>query len=136
MVAKQAFRSSFARYLVVGILSFGIDYGFLLCFYHLFHLPLSVATTIGFLVGLTSNFLSNKYWSFNAPRSPHHSLRQAAWYGALVLANLLFTNLLVVGMASHGIGPEISKPVVTVLITIWNYFLYKKVIFKAAATKP
>jgi putative flippase GtrA len=121
---------SAARYLAVGVASLAVDYGLLLTFYHIAHAPLAVATTIGFLIGLTLNFLLNKYWTFEvAPRGAKHGTRQAVLYALLVVFNLGFTNLIILSLHRH-IGPEITKPLTTAIITLWNYVLYQRVIFK------
>lgn len=118
------------KYLMVGVTSLAADYSVLLFLYHLLDAPLVVATTIAYTVGLVSNFLLNKYWTFDAPRGNKHGTRQALLYGVLVAFNLLFTNLFIISFERADIGPEITKPIVTAIITLWNYVLYQKIIFK------
>lgn len=125
-------RSSLLRYLVVGVGSLVIDYGLLLFSYHVLGFELAVAATLGFLVGLIANFIMNKLWSFQeTSRSVKRSLYQLTLYGALVVFNLLFTNLFIVYVDQFGIGPEFSKIITTALTTLWNFILYKKVIFRS-----
>ena len=129
----QAFATdkSLQRYLVVGVLSFGIDFGLLLILHYIFRINLTIATTLAFLAGLIVNFLLNKLWTFNAPKGARQSTRQAVQYGLLVAVNLVFTNV-IIGSAQHfGIGPELSKPVATGIITVLNYTLYNRIIFRA-----
>jgi putative flippase GtrA len=118
------------RFLVVGGLSFAIDYGLLLASYHLLKLPLAIATTTGFLGGLAINFLLNKYWTFQVSHSAKQSLRQAVLYTLLVCVNLVLTNAIVLALSAIHIRPELSKPISTALITVINYVVYKWVIFK------
>lgn len=89
-----------------------------------------MATTAGFVVGLSTSFLLNKFWAFQTSHSAKNSLRQAVLMGVLILINLALTNVIVLSMAKIKIGPEISKLVATGIITLWNYVLYKKYIFK------
>jgi putative flippase GtrA len=131
-LAKKAIRSRSAqRYLAVGVTSLAIDYSALLICYRLIHMPLFVATSIAFCLGLFINFLLNKYWTFTAaPRSAKQNARQALLYAFLVVFNLGFTNLFILSLGKAHIGPEITKPISTAIITLWNYILYRKVIFK------
>ena len=129
-IAKVFRNQSVLRFLTVGVASFGVDYALLLGLYHLASVPLAVATTIGFLVGLLLNFSLNKYWTFAAPRGAKHSARQAVLYGLLVVVNLIFTDVFVVALAGLSLGPAITKPIATAAIVITNYVVYQKVIFK------
>src|SRR5215471_5710939 len=122
---RKLYNHTLVRYIAVGV-----DYGTLLFSYHVLNFELAAATTTGFLVGLIVNFLLNKFWSFQASHSAKSSLRQGLMVTALVIFNLLVTNFVVVYLHKWHIGPEISKVITTGMITLWNYVLYKKHIFK------
>lgn len=121
---------SIIRYIVVGIASLAVDYGMLLMLYHGFDLPLVLSTSLGFFTGLCVNFMLNKYWTFDAPKGAKHSTRQVVLYGMLVAVNLLLTNLIIISCARLQLGPEITKPFATALLTMCNFIVYQKVIFK------
>lgn len=127
---KKIFSHSFVRYVIVGLISVGVDYGVLLVAYRALDVDLAVATTTGFVVGLIVNFLLNKFWSFNTSHDKQQTARQAVLVGLLVVFNLIVTNLVVIYLEKINIGPEISKVITTGMITLWNYVLYKKYIFK------
>jgi putative flippase GtrA len=132
---QRALNHSGVRYLIVGVLSLGVDYGGLLLLYRGMDAPLAVATTVSFLIGLVFNFLLTKFWTFNSAATKHsvrQSVRQAAMVAVLVVCNIGVTNAVVVWLQHIHIGPEISKLLTTAMITLWNYILYKKVIFKHA----
>jgi putative flippase GtrA len=122
---------SIVKYISVGLISVAVDYGMLLILYRLLDVPLEVATAVAFIIGLVVNFILNRMWSFDVKADRRGTIRQAVLYGLLVLINTLFT-VAVVGFASNNLHilPEISKPVCVLLTTMWNYILYKKVIFK------
>lgn len=128
----RMFQSSFIKYIVVGGLSLGIDYALLLLLYRLFGFELAVSTTIAFLIAFLVNFLLSKIWSFHAAKGLASSVRQATLYTALVVVNLMFTNFFILLLNTLAVGPEVSKPIVTAIIAIWNYFFYKHFIFKQA----
>lgn len=128
---KKALQKSFVRYVIVGLTSLGVDYGSLLFFYHIVGLDLALAASTGFFIGLVVNFLLNKFWSFDTGKTTaKQSARQAVMVAILVVFNLLVTNFVVVYLNKWHVGPEISKIITTGIITMWNYVLYKKLIFK------
>lgn len=121
---------SIIKFLVVGIVSFGVDYGMLLILHNMFAVELIAATTVAFLTGLVINFTLNKYWTFGAPGGAKQSTRQAMEYGMLVVANLLFTNVFISSLASIHLGPEITKPITTGVVMVTNYVVYRLIIFR------
>lgn len=131
MLTFKSIPPSVVKYLCVGIISITVDYGLLLLFYRVLGVPLEIATATAFILGLIVNFMLNRLWSFNAKPGRRNAIRQMVLYGILVFLNTIFT-VFVVGYASSywNIPPEISKPVCVLLTTVWNYVLYKKVIFK------
>ena len=131
MIAFKKIPPSVVKYICVGIVSIIVDYGLLLLFYRALGVPLEAATAAAFIIGLVVNFMLNRLWSFNAKPGRRNAIRQVVLYGILVLLNTLFT-VFVVGLASDqwNIPPEISKPVCVLITTVWNYILYKKIIFK------
>lgn len=127
---RKLLKNTFVRYLIAGGISVAADYGTLLLFYYGFDLDLGVATTIGFLVGLVVSFLLNKLWAFQAAGGAKQTTEQAIKVAVLVVFNLAVTNIAIVYLNKISIGPEISKILTTLMITLWNYILYKKHIFK------
>ncbi len=130
---QRLLQKPFVRYVIVGVGSFVIDYLILVSLYHGVHTPLVVASTAGYLAGVIFNFIANKTWSFQARKGAKQTTQQAVMYGILLGVNLLITNGLLLLMQSKGIGPEIGKVFVTGIITLWNFIIYNKVIFKPHA---
>jgi len=122
---------SLQRFVVVGVISFAVDFGLLLISHYIFNVQLQVATTGAFLAGLIINFILNKLWTFEAPKGAKQSARQAFLYALLVVVNLIITNFVVSSAQAMGLGPEISKPFATGFITVLNYIVYNRIIFRA-----
>jgi putative flippase GtrA len=120
------------RFLIVGLISFILDYGLLLILHDAFRINLIVAASVSFVSGLLINFLLNKHWTFNAPKGAKQSSKQAMQYGLLVCVNLVFTNVIIGFGASIHVGPAITKPISTGIIMVLNYTLYQRVIFRSA----
>lgn len=127
---KKILTKSFIRYVIVGLISVAIDYGTLIIGYHVLGWSLVFATTAGYSVGTVLNFLLNKFWSFNTSHSAKQTAKQAVMVAALVVFNLFATNIVILGFNEINIGPEISKIITMAMVTLWNYVLYKKHIFK------
>jgi putative flippase GtrA len=124
-------KSKVIKYIITGLTSFTVDYGGLLFLYRIVGLPVGIATTLAFIVGLTVNFLLNRYWVFNISKRGKVTMAyQTVAYGLLVLMNLVITDVIVIYLSRKHIGPEVSKIISTAIITIWNYVVYKKAIFK------
>lgn len=124
-------RKQLARFLSGGLVSVAIDYlGFALLVKlgaHLF-----VAATVSYVVGFAVSFTLNKVWVFGAVKgAQHHKTHlQATLYFALFLFNITFTNLFIYFAHQQGLSPYIGKACTILLITCWNFVLYKKVIFR------
>jgi putative flippase GtrA len=127
---KRLVSPSVLKFLVVGVVSFGVDFALLVILYRALAVQLNVATTIAFLMGLLINFTMNKYWTFGVPSGVGQSARQAALYGVLVVINLLFTNVFISSLAFAHLGPELSKPLATGVVMVTNYIVYQKIIFR------
>lgn len=124
-------RGEALRFLVVGGLSFLIDFGLLVLLHEVFGLALIVATPIAFLTSLVVNYALQRLYAFRATTSIGPS---ALKYLALVAFNTVAASLIVASSEHVGLGYEVGKVLSTALMTVWNFFLYKHWIFRRAAT--
>jgi putative flippase GtrA len=131
MIKRIIQYSSLSRYLTIGGMAFGVDYGVLLLTYYVFSLPLGVATSLGYATGFAVSFISNRNWVFGDAGKDKHLARQSIEYFALVIFNYCFTVVGVRLLNEHNVKPYIGKVLVMALIVCWNYLLFKKVIFVA-----
>lgn len=115
------------RYVVVGLLTVGVEYGLLVGLAQS-GVGVYVAATTGFWVSLLVNFAANKLWTFGFVRATGHHL---AFYAALVLVNYGTGLGLIAAARSLGLGYLVGKLAATCLTTVWNYLLYKHVVFVA-----
>jgi putative flippase GtrA len=77
----------------------------------------------------------NRIWAFkkdNYQRKLHH---QAVIYIVLALSNLVINNLIVSGLKTAGLDPRIGKIIAIATIAVWNFLIYKYVIFRAGSNK-
>jgi len=118
-----------SRFLLVGSVTFLGEYVVFYALYIIFHWNLLVSNSLSFGIGLSVSFMLNRIWAFkrtNYKRKMHH---QAAIYLALALSNLVINNLIVAGLKDIGVDPRIGKVIAIGTIAIWNFLIYKYVIF-------
>lgn len=116
------------RYILTGGLSFAIELATLLSL-NASGLNRTISVAISFWVGFIIAILLQKFFAFkNYQRKPKIILRQLSTYTILVAFNYVFT----IGLVS--LFPEkyiiVSRVLAIVLVTLWNYFIYKNIIFK------
>lgn len=125
---KPETRGQFIRYLITGVASFIAEYLLFLFLYDNLHVQYIYANTIVYSIIFVINFMLNRFWSF---RSKSNFRRQLALYLVLFLFNLAATNAMMYLLSGiFMISPEISKILVMGMIVIWNFIIYKKVIYK------
>ncbi len=116
------------KYLSSGVLSVGVDYAILYLLTSIFGVYYLYSTIFSFLAGFLTNFFLNKYWTF---KKEGDTLPQIVKYGILAGINLLVTLGLMYLLTTYvGINYLISRGMVLVVITGWNFLLYKYVVYK------
>ena len=125
------------KFLVVGGASFAIDLGLLALLHEVGGVDLWVATPIAFLASLVFNFLVQRKFTFRSSGRADVSLLK---YGALVVFNVIATDVVVNVVDGAGYPYALGKVIATVATTVWNFLLYKHWIFKSpsreAAVEP
>ena len=88
------------------------------------------ANLIGNAVGITLNFLLQRYWVFRT-KKPGKIAFTAGRYIIYTLLNAFLLNYLILyGLRElFGIGPEIGQFIASAFFTVWNYFWYKVWVF-------
>jgi putative flippase GtrA len=93
-------------------------------------IPLFYANFIGNAVGLTINFILQRYWVFEgSKKEPTKSVTTR--YVVYTAINAFGLNYLILqGLRNVGIEPEIGQFIASGFFTIWNYYWYKVYVFK------
>ncbi len=116
------------KYLSSGVLSVGVDYAILYLLTSIFGVYYLYSTIFSFLAGFLTNFFLNKYWTF---KKEGDTISQMVKYGILAGINLLVTlGLMYLLTTNVGINYLISRGMVLVVVTGWNFLLYKYVVYK------
>lgn len=118
---------SLARYLVVGLVSYGIDVGLLLLCWHVLHAPLWLATSMGFWGSFGVNFVLSRHWTFDVGNHPVGA--QLVRYGILVAVNYVVTVLAVLGLHHAGLPVVAARTLTLAVLTISTFILYRTWVF-------
>ena len=96
----------------------------------LLHFDLFAAKQIANVVGLSLNFLVQRYWAFSTDMSKANQSGVMAKYGAVTLMNFMLDFGIIALLKKAGISPYIGQFISATFFTPWNYLWYKHVIFK------
>lgn len=115
----------FARFAVVGTITFLIDYLLLMVLSHVFGMDPVPAGAISFIVSLVTNYLVSMRFVFTR-REDISRRRQFGLFVLLSLAALILNELIIwLGMMRIENTPlnlTIVKVLATMMVTLWNFF--------------
>ncbi len=119
----------FAEYMVGGGVWFWSGYVIIVVLDD--HIGLFWANVLGQTVGLSLNFIIERYWAFKTKR-PAGLLVATKRYIVYTALNAFGLNyLILLGLRSVGIDPAIGQFIASAFFTVWNYYWYKVYVFKA-----
>ena len=118
------------RYLIAGGSAFVTEYLLFLVTYKVFGLQVYVANSLSFCTGLLVSFSLNRLWAFRSQDFRLRGHHQFALYATLAIVNLFLINLIVGILKAQGLNPLIGKLFAMIFIVCWNFFIFKKIIFK------
>ena len=127
--SKIVLNNEIVRFVIVGGISFAIDFGLLTVLHEVFGVELWLATPIAFLTSLAFNFALQRIFTFRAINGTTISFFK---YCLLVVFNTFAVDVIVNFIDWLGAGYQVGKVVSTIMITAWNFLLYKHWIFRAA----
>lgn len=93
------------------------------------HIGLFWANLLGNGVGLTLNFLLERYWVFKAKKQPKMGIIAGRYIVYTILNAFLLNFLILYGLKQNGIEPEIGQFIASGFFTVWNYLWYKYWVF-------
>jgi|GEM_PF-254509 len=120
-----------ASFGAVGFVSLCIDLVVTSILYDLLHLPAYLSSGLGFMSAFFFSFPVSRKKVFRHTSKDRFSLQmQATLYFGLSLCNLVITSALVEFMVANNIvAIQFAKLIVTALIALWNFLIFKFVIF-------
>jgi putative flippase GtrA len=127
---------TFVRYAFSGGSALATEEVVLYLTHGLAHFPLWLATGLAYLVAFGVNFSINRMLTFAEHGAREGAVhKQTLRFALLVAVNLGVTQLLMYTLTGIGVNYLVAKPLSTVVITLYNFWLYKHWVFKPE-TKP
>ena len=94
------------------------------------HIGLFWANLIGNAVGISLNFILERFWVFKTKRTAKLGLAAGRYIVYTALNAFLLNYLILYVLERNGIKPEIGQFIASAFFTIWNYIWYKVWVFK------
>jgi len=119
----------FGEFLVGGFAYFWIGYiVFAICYSGLGWYWV-YAKLLGDVIGLTVNYLVQRYWAFNSDNLKHHERTTIGRYSLLSIFNISLDYLIVGSLNALGISPYLGFFISSGFFTVWNYLWYRFWVF-------
>ena len=117
------------RYFFVGGTAFIVDFGILYLMTEYLKVHYLVSACVGFILGLTVNYILSIKWVFNRRRIGKTSI-EFILFGLLGIIGLALNELFLWGL-TDGLHLHylISKIITTFIIYLWNFFSRKYLLF-------
>ena len=115
-----------AKYLAVGIASAGVELLFFSLFYYIVGLPVGFSSPASLVLSTVLNFILSSSWSF---KGSTNMKRSAFLYAILFAFNTFFSSMASTWLVSIQTPALLAKIITMACIVLWNFVLYKKVIF-------
>lgn len=115
------------RYVVVGGSSALLELLLFQLLYGVFHWEIAASNVSAIVLSTMYNFILNRSFTFKQSGSPVRSL---ILYIILFAFNTSFTTWAIGALASLGVIPIFAKLGTMCCVAVWNFFLYRLVIFK------
>jgi len=119
--------ASVLRYLLVGGASAVFELGLFQVMFQLTAHNVAISNPVAVTAATVLNYALNRSWAF---KSRVNVARSAMLYLGLFLLNLAFSTAVIAQAVAMGALPIVAKAATMVCIVLWNFVLYRKVIFR------
>lgn len=125
----------FGRFLVVGAVSFGIDYGVFLLLHTALGAPYVLASAISLTLSLLVNYVLTVRFVFEA-RPGRNVVAELVAYVAISIVAIGLNQLVLLGSVEVlGLSPEVGKLVATGVVLVFNFIARKLLIERRPRTR-
>ena len=115
------FIEKFVKFGVVGFSGIFVDFGVTYVLKERLGIHKYIASSLGFIVATISNYLLNRYWTFNTGQSAHF-LQFGKFFGVAIVG-LVFNNLIIYAFNDRlKINFYASKAIAICIVSLWNFF--------------
>lgn len=116
----------FSKYIIIGGTS-AICELMLFTIFQIIGMSIFISNISSVIISTIINYLLNKFWAF---KSQTRSIKSLVLYIGLFIFNITFSSQFIVILSNVGVKSIVAKFISMILITCWNFILYKKVVFK------
>lgn len=118
---RPDFIEKFLKFGVVGFSGIIVDFGITYVLKEKLRIHKYVANSAGFVMATISNYLLNRYWTFNTGDSAQFS--QFGKFFGIAIVGLALNNLLIYLLNDRlKINFYVSKAVAIAIVSLWNFF--------------
>ena len=125
----------FARFLVVGLASFAVDYGIFFVLFHFFGVQYIVASTVSFGLSLVLNYFLTLKFVFDAKPGRNVAVEFAIYIGLNIIALGLNQLILFLSVDLLGLSPLVGKLIATAVVLVYNFISRKLLIERTRPTR-
>ncbi|RDB58979.1 hypothetical protein C1878_15915 [Gordonibacter sp. 28C] len=128
---QKSMRSSMlcqgARYVIVGVASALLELIIFSVLYYVAQVSAAWASPVSLLCSTVLNYALSKNWSFKGDSS---ILKSLLLYVLLLCFNSIFSSIATQFFIDIGISALFAKLLTMSCVVVWNFFLYRKVVFR------
>ncbi len=116
----------FSKYIIIGGLSALCEL-LLFTVFEVLGISIFISNLSSVIIATIINYLLNKLWAFKSQKG---SVKSLVLYISLFVFNITFSSQFIIFLSNSGVKSIVAKLISMILITCWNFVLYKKLIFK------
>lgn len=117
------------RYSLTGTVAIGADY-YCLYMLHSMHVHYLTAVAVAYFVGIIVNYYLSTKWVFNGKKSDLDPVIELIIFTVIGIIGLGFSEVLIWFFTGlYGIHILFSKTFATMIVSLWNFFARKKLLF-------
>lgn len=117
--------AQFAKFGVVGVIAFVIDYGLMVLFTELFNVNYLISATISFTVSVIFNYVASMRYVFTHKEGLSRRREFVIFVVLSVIGLLINDALMWVGVDLFGISYLLVKIFATAVVMVWNFVTRK-----------
>lgn len=126
--ARSHVLRQFGRFLVVGLLSFAVDFGLFLVLHELLAIQYLVASTASFSISLVLNYWLTLRFVFDARPGRNVAAEFALYVGLNIVALGLNQLVLLLSVEALAADPVVGKLIATAVVLVFNFISRKMLI--------
>ena len=116
----------FSKYIIIGGTSALCEL-LLFTIFEVLGIGIFISNISAVVIATVINYLLNKFWAFKSQKG---SIKNLVLYISLFIFNITFSSQFIIFLSNAGFKSIVAKFISMILITCWNFVLYKKIIFK------